>query len=245
MNAVYDNSGSIETYTVVYKRLEDSRYMLVDGQQQSLDSLINFTFSTGPQRYFQLKAFGSPTGNTGYVDTSPVCFLGNAPVLTPSGYKRIDSLQKGDTVTTADGRTVEIKSIVMNVAAPGKNSNPYIIRKGMYGATSTLAISPRHRIATPGGMVEAQSLGLQQMTMRSPWCYYNVELPAWSTDNLVVAGVEAESLAPTIRMTMTEFNRLLKAQFPVAEQKRIMRSIVAAGKIHADQTIDVPATRRI
>jgi hypothetical protein len=245
LNGIYNSLESVETYTVIYKRLAGSRYLLVDGEQQSVDSLINFTFTEGPQRYFQLKAFGSPMGQTGPITTTGVCFLGNAPVLTPSGYKRIDSLQKGDTVTTADGRTVEIKSIVMNVAAPGKNSNPYIIRKGMYGATSTLAISPRHRIATPGGMVEAQSLGLQQMTMRSPWCYYNVELPAWSTDNLVVAGVEAESLAPTMRMTMTEFNRLLKAQFPVAEQKRIMRSIVAAGKIHADQTIDVPVARKM
>jgi hypothetical protein len=50
------------------------------------------------------------------------------------------------------------------------------------------------------------------MPMRAAFDYYNLELPEW--DNMVVAGVEVESLAPKKRVTMTaaEFRSLVAAQ---------------------------------
>jgi hypothetical protein len=61
-------------------------------------------------------------------------------------------------------------------------------------------------------MIEARDLGLRQMSMRATFDYYNLELPEW--DNMVVAGVEVESLAPKKRVVMTaaEFRRLVAAK---------------------------------
>jgi len=51
--------------------------------------------------------------------------------------------------------------------------------------------------------------------MESTIEYYNLELPSWTKDTMVVAGVIVESLAPVRRITMTlaQFKRKLKAQY--------------------------------
>jgi len=146
---------------------------------------------------FQKQGGGSSGGG------GPVCFLGNAPVLTPSGYRRIDSLAIGDMVRTAEGRDVAIQRVKhQRVPAPSAAVNPYVIPKGTWGATENLAISPRHCVAVPDrGMVEARELGLRQLSMKATFDYYNLELPEW--ENMVVAGVEVESLAPKKRVVMT------------------------------------------
>jgi hypothetical protein len=45
--------------------------------------------------------------------------------------------------------------------------------------------------------------------------YYNLELPSWTNDTLVVAGVVVESLAPVKRITMTfaQFKAKLLEQY--------------------------------
>ena len=139
---------------------------------------------------------GNTGGNTGG-GGDPICFLANAPVLTPSGYRRIDSLRVGDAVKTADGRTVRIQRIKTMDVSPSKKTNPYIIPKGMFGARQRLLISPRHCVLVEGvGMVEARKLNLSQFNMPCDFTYYNLELPNWATDNLMVAGVKVESLCP-------------------------------------------------
>ena len=84
---------------------------------------------------------------------------------------------------------------------PGVTSNPYVIAKGTYGATEELLISPRHKVAVNGKMIEARDLGLPQKAMSKPFTYYNIELPGWA--NMRVAGVEVESLAPAKRVVAT------------------------------------------
>ena len=167
-----------------------------------------------------------------------VCFLGSAPVLTPAGYRRIDSLSMGDLVRTADGRDVAVKRVKhQRIEAPSAAVNPYVIQKGVWGAMENLAISPRHCVAVPGrGMVEARFLGLKQMPMRAAFDYYNLELPEW--DNMVVAGVEVESLAPRKRVEMT-----------VAELAKIavgipMEKLARAVTILADGKVAVHLTRK-
>jgi len=123
-------------------------------------------------------------------------------------------LTVGDMVRTVDGRDVAIQHVKhQRISSPSMSVNPYIIPTGQFGATETLAISPRHCVAVPGrGMVEARELGFRQMSMRAAFDYYNLELPEW--ENMVVAGVEVESLAPKKRVTMTvaEFRGLVAAQ---------------------------------
>ena len=143
------------------------------------------------------------------------CFMANAPVLTPTGYAPISSLAEGDKVMTGDGRVVAIQRFSHTRVAAGPSVNPYVIPKGLYGATKELLISPDHRISTANGLLEARLLGLEQSEMTGIIDYYNLELPSWAQDTMVVAGVVVESLAPVRRITMTlgQFKKALVAQY--------------------------------
>jgi hypothetical protein len=174
-------------------------------------------------------------------DQNAACFLGNAPVLTPAGWARIDSLSVGDLVRTADGRDVAIQRVKhQRIEAPSAAINPYVIPAGVWGATENLPISPRHCVAVPGrGMVEARELGLKQMPMRAAFDYFNLELPEW--DNMVVAGVEVESLAPKKRvvMSMAELGRLVAA-LPAEKRAGVARFVTAM----ADGKVAVEMSRK-
>jgi uncharacterized repeat protein (TIGR02543 family) len=174
-----------------------------------------------------------------------VCFLGNAPVMTPTGWARIDSLSVGDLVRTADGRDVAVVRVKhQRIERPSAAVNPYVIPAGQWGATENLPISPRHCVAIPGrGMVEARELGLQQLELRAAFDYYNLELPEW--DNMIVAGVEVESLAPKkqVVMTLSEL-AALAATVPVEKRPSLARlvTVLADGRITVQMS---PKTRRM
>jgi hypothetical protein len=139
---------------------------------------------------------------------NPPCFFANAPVLTPSGYRRIDSLSIGDEVITRDGiRT--IKKIFRKSYTPSESTNPFLIPKGSYSAIEDLLISPGHRVAVNGKMIHARDLGLEQKAQEEI-TYYNLGLSSYS--NMNVAGVEVESFAPTYKLTVTmdQFKEFLK-----------------------------------
>jgi hypothetical protein len=95
-------------------------------------------------------------------------------------------------------------------------------------------------------MVEARELGLTQLTMRTPWTYYNIGLPDWERDNIVVAGVEAESLAPVtrVRLTMAEFQALLKRKYGGRSDTSLAAQIQRVCTFHADGTVEAPVIRR-
>ena len=151
----------------------------------------------------------TPPKNSG----GAICFFGNAPVLTPAGYRRMDSLRAGDKVTTPNGGTVAIEAVKIMRCAAGPETNPYVIPKGEFGATKRVLISPRHRVATAKGMVEAQHLGLAQEERTGTLTYYNLALPGWA--NMIVAGVEVESLAPVKRVTvpLSTFKALVEKNY--------------------------------
>ena len=77
-------------------------------------------------------------------------------------------------------------------AAP--HTNPYLIPMGTYGASQDLLISPLHGVQIGKDIIAAKDLGLEQVKMSGNIHYFNVELDKW--DNMYVAGVEVESLAP-------------------------------------------------
>jgi hypothetical protein len=137
------------------------------------------------------------------------CFFGNARVLTPSGYCRMDRLRVGDLVSTPGGGSVPIVRVSVTQCEAGRATNPYVIPEGLFGATRRTLISPRHRVATASGMIEARRLGLEQEVREGTLTYYNLELPGWA--NMIVAGVEVESLAPrrSVVLTEVEFCKML------------------------------------
>jgi hypothetical protein len=249
VNALYGNTTSTNSYTISYTRSATTRYLTVNGAEKSLNSTFTFDFSDATSRYVKIEVTGSIIISNGPVENTPVCFLANAPVLTPTGYRRIDSLQVGDLIQTADGRAVSIQRIKTVVAAPGPLSTPYIIPAGRFGATVALPISPRHRVAVPGrGLVEARDIGgLSRLPMREHWTYYNIGLPSWKSDNLVVAGVEVESLAPVerIRMTLAEFREALVKKYGASvSSKAVMDCVLATCRLGADGMVEAPVIRR-
>ncbi len=173
--------------------------------------------------------------------TNPVCFLADAPVLTPVGYKPINSIKEGDLVQTHDGRAVAVKRVFTKVYEPSAAANPYVIPKGMFGALRALPISPNHEIMTDKGMQKAKGLGLKRMKMTESFTYYNLELEDWVHDNLVVAGVVCESLAPAKRILMTraEFMEFVKARYGPSSAARL-RSVCFTGP---DGRVSLPALR--
>ncbi len=186
---------------------------------------------------------GGETGGTGVI-----CFLGNAPVLTPAGYKRIDRLRTGDQVQTADGRAVVIQRVVHQRVRPGHATSPYRIRRGQFGASRAIWISPEHRVSVPGrGMVEARHLGLTQMEHSSidMLDYYNLELPDWDRDNMIVAGVEVESMAPfrRIRVTHREFMGLLRESHGETITQALVEQLRQKCVFFTDGTVEIPILR--
>ena len=170
---------------------------------------------------------------------APVCFLADSPVLTPSGYRPIHMLQVGDMVRTAAGHDVVVKRVFAKEYSPSTSANPFVIPKGTFGALRALPISPNHEVMTAKGMVKAKDLGLPRMKMTGTFTYYNLELEDWVRDNLVVAGVECESLAPAKRIVMTkpEFVQFVKARYGPSAAARL-RSVCFE---ESDGRISMPA----
>ena len=171
--------------------------------------------------------------------SAAICFLADAPVLTPSGYRAISSIKEGDLVSTAAGRTVAVKRVFRKEYVAGAAVNPFVIPKGSFGALRALPISPNHEVMTTRGMVQAKELGLPRMKMAGSFTYYNLELEDWVRDNLVVAGVECESLAPAARVSMTkaEFGKFVKARYGPAAAARL-RTVCFEEK---DGSVSMPA----
>jgi hypothetical protein len=174
-----------------------------------------------------------------YTPPSIICFLGSAPVLTPSGYRRIDSLAVGDIVNTPKG-TAAIEAIKTQVCEPSKYSNPYVIPERVFGATSKLLISPNHRISVSGHMFEARKLGLEQEEQKNTFTYYNIQIT--KAQNMIVAGVEVESLQPLVRSTISRenFNYILATQ----HGGKMTSEIRAKCHFLADGTVSVPSIKR-
>jgi alpha-tubulin suppressor-like RCC1 family protein len=180
------------------------------------------------------------------VNNSPVpCFLAGAPVLTPAGYRRIEELTEGDLVTTGDGRQVPIQRVKRTLVTAGPSVDPYVIPKGRFGATRRLLISPNHKVQTDDGMQEVRHLGLRQEEQSGQFVYYNLELPEWGRDTLVVAGVTCESLAPVRRVAMplAVFKALLTAKYG-AVTPSVLEKVMRTCRMMPDGTVEAPVMRR-
>jgi hypothetical protein len=115
----------------------------------------------------------------------------------------------------------------------------------MYGATRRVLISPEHRVDVGGGvMVRARDIGLQQEERHGVLLYYNVELPDWRRDTLVVSGVIVESLAPVRRVALTldEFAAAMALRGPITPQ--LLERVRQTCRLLTDGRVEVPVFRR-
>ena len=221
------NSNTIPKYAVSTYNSATTAYVPT--------SISNGYYNMGTKLFNYLadgSVIGGITNNPSNVG-NPVCFLADAPILTPAGYRPIHTLQVGDKVVTSTGRTVAVKRVFAKQYQPSASANPLVIPKGLFGATRALPISPNHEVMTASGkgMVKAKDLGLARMKMTDSFTYYNLELEDWVRDNLVVAGVVCESLAPAERITMTkaEFTQFVKSRYGPEAAARL-RSVCFEGE---------------
>ena len=171
------------------------------------------------------------------------CFFGNAPVLTKSGYRRMDSLRAGDCVMTPAGEEATIEHVKVTRCAAGPATNPYIIPKGRFGAERRVLISPNHNVVTQSGLTEARHLGLDQEERTGTLTYYNLELTGQA--HMVVGGVAVESLAPVRRLVLT------MDQFKTAIMQKhggfsgeVLANIQRTCRFIADGRVEVPVMRK-
>ena len=172
-----------------------------------------------------------------YTPPTVICFLGSAPVLTPSGYSRIDTLAVGDIVCTKEGDTTAvIEKVEKQEYMPGRDTNPYIIPAGRFGSNGRILISPRHKVAVDGEMIEARFLGLEQEEQYEKIRYYNIQVT--NCDNIIVAGLEVESLQLLTRVNipMDTFNYIVTNKY----DGKISDEIKAGCRLMADGTMSVP-----
>jgi hypothetical protein len=174
----------------------------------------------------------------------PPCFFGNAPVLTPSGYQRMDSIKVGDVVLSDKGEEVQVKHVEICLCAASKQNNPYVIEAGQFGATERVLISPDHRVSVGGKMVKAKDLGLEREEMEGVLHYYNLQLDNWA--NMVVAGVKVESLAPIQRtvVTVPQLVSILQANYGSdVTTKEITNKVLRTCRLLQDGRVEVPILR--
>jgi hypothetical protein len=174
-----------------------------------------------------------------------ICFLHDAPVLTPEGYRPIGSLKKGDHVMTPEGKSVPIEKVAIRYTEPNPSTNPYVIPKGSHGALEALPISPDHKVLVDGKMVEAKHLGLTKMMMVFPFEYYNLELPDY--EQMIVAGVTVESLYPIMRIPISgdEFKQLIHNKYGPLVTREQLEMINKKVRYLSDGRIEVPVDKRL
>jgi hypothetical protein len=168
--------------------------------------------------YVIVTDFLSRTGTSNQValQLGAACFLAGTPVLTPSGYRPIETIAKGDLVQTADGRNVPVtRTYKKEIGRSNRNTAPFLIPAGSLGPSmpcSDLVMSPGHVVQVsvaedlwmPAYKCAKASSAVRQIHLGERFTYYNLVLPEYFTDNLVVFnGVVVESMHPRI----LEFNK--------------------------------------
>jgi hypothetical protein len=132
------------------------------------------------------------------------CFPAGTPVRTPTGDKPIEIIHEGDLVTVADGRHVPVKLAHRSLVQKANRSNaPYFIPANSLGPNlprNDLIMSPNHMLHIgndqwlPAWKCKYRSSQVRQIRIGETFMYYNLGLPNYFTDNLVVNGVEVESM---------------------------------------------------
>jgi hypothetical protein len=176
------------------------------------------------------------------VDTVVPCFFGSARVLTPGGYRRLDSVAAGDVVLTPDGSRAAIQYVRTYTIDAGPATNPYVIPAGTYGAKRRLLISPDHKVCLDDGRrVAARDLGLDQEERDGVLRYFNLELEGGA--DMVIDGVAVESLQYThrVRMTVQELSAMLRETYGTITPAVLAR-VQRTCRFLEDGMVEVPVT---
>jgi hypothetical protein len=234
----YDSSTSTITYIV-----SDTHPNLGAGKKRTLTYTAHASGTAAANLlYLNMTSASIIYNGTGTSSTVP-CFFGDAQVLTPFGYERIDSFVPGDLVTTSNG-VMMIRKVKMYTVEASPETNPYMIPKGMFNATRDILISPDHCVKVGDKMVPAKELGLEQQMFDGILDYYNIEFDEWYS--MFVSGVEVESLAPVKSgfVSVEFFNQVLKS-YSDKMRTDLQHELVANCKFHDNGIVEFPILKRV
>jgi uncharacterized protein YjbI with pentapeptide repeats len=124
------------------------------------------------------------------------CLTEHTHIKTPSGYKKITTLEKYDTIVTQDGRHVPITKLTKSKITTDPYNSPYVIPKNYFGKgypKKEFLISPTHAVsidhkANKWFLPYIHGKLLRRHDYYKPITYYHIELPNWLTDHLVING---------------------------------------------------------
>jgi hypothetical protein len=151
------------------------------------------------------------TGLTQFTTTSAtttICFLPGTQIATPEGETSVETLQSGDLVRTADGRTVAVRWVgrqtISTLFADPLRVNPIGIKAGALAEnvpSRDLYVSSDHAILVDDILVHASALVNGTSIVRAPapaktFTYYHVELADHSL--LLADNVPAESFIDNV-----------------------------------------------
>ena len=127
------------------------------------------------------------------------CFLAGTQIMTPSGEKSIETLQKGDLIITPDNRSVPILNIfTTNILNTGKELCPVEIPADFFGnsvPSQNTYLSRHHSILWENNWIQP-ALNPDLFKFKEDFnnmLYYNIETPEYLRDNIIANNMICES----------------------------------------------------
>ena len=140
-----------------------------------------------------------------FVIVDNICFQKGTMILTPNGYKAVETLKKDETVNTAQGGIVQIQKITSFVGKQQK-CPLYVLNKGSLAPNMPLMdlyMSEGHAYRHNGKWSHMKCSSLAKKVDLDNVEYYNIAVDNYIKNTLIANGVEVESLfnIPTLKMT--------------------------------------------
>jgi hypothetical protein len=124
------------------------------------------------------------------------CLGEGTPILTPSGYRPIETIQEGDLILTGEGQTLPVLRKSFEIVSKGAESaRMFRVPAGRFGATQDFLVSKWHKIWTgEEGWVEAYRCGLAEIDPSDTFPLYHLQISEdWKSHSLIAAGCKVES----------------------------------------------------
>jgi hypothetical protein len=124
------------------------------------------------------------------------CIVGGQRVLTPEGYRNVETLKDGNLIVTGEGRHVPVKVYRSSIAKTTIHTAPISITMN----DKIIRLSPHHayKIHANGWMIPSAALtgqinGVTQDEIGQRVVYYHLETPNYLRDDIVLDGCVVES----------------------------------------------------
>jgi hypothetical protein len=181
-------------------------YYSLDGTQPSIDTQL-YTKPFVIKNTLTVKAIAFTPGRRqssiseiSYTIVALPCILSNTLIKTPTGYEFIDNLKVNDIILTYDNREVPIINVLKyEIVNPKGNEYPIIIPKDFFGLNlpnKDTYISETHAILCPqttNDWILPYNNISQFKRKHTNITYFNLELPNYFQDHIVVNNLPIES----------------------------------------------------